>query len=66
MKRYRKRWWLYRKKLDSKRRWLARYKIGKFIPREAVENTKGLARRLAATDYQAHRDGFQKTSKSCP
>jgi hypothetical protein len=30
----------------SKRRWIARYRLGKLIPREAIENHRGLWDRL--------------------
>lgn len=46
-----------RRKLDSKRRWIARFRIGKFLPWIVVENYS-LKDRLTPAKFYVNRDGI--------
>ncbi len=52
-----KRRWPYRKK-DSKRRWQARFNLGKFIPCYAVMENRELLERLKPAKFLPHRIGI--------
>ena len=46
-------------KSDSKRRWLARFRLGKFIPYVVLDEHPDLAYRLSPITYEPYIDAFR-------